>query len=123
MGYDNWSYDENGNAVADQYFGSSNSNLIGAPFTAGGTSTYRYDNRVNPYYHAGIPYFCNAFEGTQLLSPNNLVGGTTSDTAALSPYTFSYSYFSNGRPRVQTSAVYGSGGVLNQTQTTSYFYQ
>jgi hypothetical protein len=121
--YDIWSYDENGNAIADQYFASSNTNSVGAPFTGGGVNTYQYDNRVNPYYHAGIPYFCNAFEGAQLLSPNNLVGGTTSATAALSPYTFSYSYYSNGRPRLQTSTLYGSGGTPNLTATTAYFYQ
>ncbi len=36
---------------------------FGAPFTAGFTTKYRYDNQVNPYYHAGIPFFCNAFQG------------------------------------------------------------
>ncbi len=121
MAYDNWTYDETGNAIADQYFASSNTNLIGAPFTAGVTSTYRYDNRVNPYYHAGIPYFCNAFGGAQLLSPNNLVGGTASGTSAVSPYSFSYAYYSNGRPRAQTAAVFGASGT--ETQTTMYFYQ
>jgi hypothetical protein len=98
-----------------------NTVLVGAPFTAGFTSEYRYDNQVNPYYHAGIPFFCNAFQGAQLLSPNNLVGGSPSGTSAGSPYTFSYAYYSNGRPRVQTTAVYGASGPV--TQTTAYFYQ
>jgi YD repeat-containing protein len=121
MGYDNWTYDETGNAITHQFFASSNSNLIGAPFTAGGvTDTYRYDNQVNPYYHAGIPFFCNDFGGAQLLSPNNLVGDSPSGTSTESPYTLSYAYYSNGRPRVQTTAVYTSGPA---TQTTRYFYQ
>jgi YD repeat-containing protein len=121
MSYDDWTYDENGNAIADQYFSSSNTNLIGAPYSAGFTTRYRYDNQVNPYYHAGIPFFCNTFGGAQLLSPNNLVGGTPSGTSTGSPYTFSYAYFSNGRPRVQTAAVAGASGSV--TQTTDYFYQ
>jgi YD repeat-containing protein len=119
--YDNWTYDETGNAIADQLFTSTNTNLIGAPFTAGVMSTYRYDNQVNPYYHAGIPFFCNAFEGAQLLSPNNLEGGTTSGTSALSPYTYSYAYYSNGRPRAQNTEVFGASGTA--TQTIEYFYQ
>jgi hypothetical protein len=121
MSYDNWTYDENGNAIADQLFVSSNTGLVGAPFTAGIPDTYRYDTQVNPYYHAGIPFFSNYGFGPQLLSPNNLVGGTTSGTSALSPYTYSYAYYSNGRPRVQTTAVYGASGM--ETQTTAYFYQ
>jgi YD repeat-containing protein len=117
MSYDNWTYDENGNAIADQYFSSSNTDLIGAPFAAGVTSTYRYDTRVNPYYYAGIPFSSYGFGPTQLLSPNNLVGGGS----AASPNTFSYAYYSNGRPRVQTTAVYGASGPV--TATTEYFYQ
>jgi hypothetical protein len=121
MSYDNFSYDANGNAIADQLYSSSNSNLIGAPFTAGPVSTYRYDNRVNPYYHAGIPFFSAFGFGPQLLSPNNLVGGTSTGTGALSPYTYSYSYYNNDRPREQTSTVNVSSGT--QTQTTAYYYQ
>jgi YD repeat-containing protein len=122
MSYDNWTYDETGNAIADQLFTGSNPDLVGPPFTAGVPSTYRYDNQVNPYYHAGIPFFCSAaFEGVQLLSPNNLVGGTASGASVQSPYTFSYAYYSNGRPREQTTAVYGATGPV--TQTIRYFYQ
>jgi hypothetical protein len=121
MSYDNWTYDENGNAIADQLFTSSSSSLVGAPFTASAASTYQYDTQVNPYYHAGIPFFSTYGFGPQLLSPNNLVGGTTSGTSALSPYRYSYSYFSNGRPKVQTSAVSVASGT--QTQTTAFFYQ
>lgn len=108
MAYDNWTYDETGNAIADEYFASSNANLIGAPFAAGVTTNHRYDNNhVNPYYHAGIPFFCNAYQGAQLLSPNNGVG----DIA----------YYSNGRPRIESTPVYGATGTA--TQTTAFFYQ
>jgi hypothetical protein len=122
MDYDNWTYDETGNVIAHQFFASTNSNLIGAPFTAGVADTYRYDNQVNPYYHAGIPFLCNDFGGVQLLSPNNLVGGTSGGASVVSPYNFSYAYYSNGRPRVQTSAIYGVSGPV-ATQTTRYFYK
>ncbi len=121
-GYDNWTYDENGNPIADQSFGSSNTNYVGAPYTAGGTTKYRYDTQVNPYYHAGIPFLCNGFDFTQLLSANNLVGGTPPSGASWGlPYTYSYAYYSNGRPRVQNAAWSDANGPL--TQTTEYFYQ
>lgn len=121
MSYDNWTYDDNGNAIADQPFVTTNAFLGGAPFTGGITDTYQYDNRVNPYYQAGIPFFSFGSFGPQLLSPNNQVGGTTTDTSALSPYTFSYSYYSNGRPKVQNFAWIASGDAF--AQTTAYFYQ
>ena len=121
MTYDNFTYDANGNAIADQLYSSSNSNLVGAPFTATVASTYSYDSRVNPYYHAGIPFFGPYGFGPQLLSPNNLVGGTSTGTSALSPYTYSYSYYSNDRPREQRSTVTVASGT--QTQTTTYYYQ
>jgi hypothetical protein len=121
MSYDTWTYDENGNVTADQNFGSSNSNFVGAPFTAGVTNTFSYDNRINPYYHSGIPLYCCNLAATELFSPNNQVGGTTTSTGALSPYTFSYAYFSNELPREQTASWSTPGGTV--TQTTDYFYQ
>jgi len=121
MNYDNWTYDENGNAVSDQLFTSSNTGNIGAPFTAGGTTTYRYDTHVNPFYHAGIPFFVVGFDNILGLSPNNLVGSAPSGASSGSPYTLSYAYYSNGQPRVQTTAVYGASGMV--TQNTAYFYQ
>jgi hypothetical protein len=119
MAYDNWTYDDKGNAIADQGFNSTNTSLVGPPFAAGFTITYRYDDQVNPYYNAGIPFFSLFGFGPQLLSPNNQVSGESNSNSL--PYTYSYAYFSNGRPRAQTIEVHGSGGP--ETQTTSYFYQ
>ncbi|HTR28731.1 MAG TPA: RHS repeat domain-containing protein [Puia sp.] len=119
MSYDNYTYDGNGNVASMQTFGSTS--FVGAPFTAGVRNTLSYDNRVNPFYHSGIPPYCGNVTVTGLLSPNNQTGGTTTSVAALSPYTFSYAYFSNGRPRMQTTPVYGVRGTV--TQTTEYFYQ
>lgn len=120
MSYENWTYDGNGNAIADQYFSSSNLDQIGAPFKAGVTVQYRYDNQVNPYYHAGVPLFTNGFGNVQLLSPNNLVGGTTSDPSSAPPYTYAYAYYSNGLPRVQTSAWSSQGATYTGTTVFSY---
>ena len=119
MSYDDYTYEENGNVASIQTYSSSNTNFGGAPFTAGMRYTYSYDNRVNPFYQSGIPSYCFNFQGAQLLSPNNQVGSATDGTSATAPY--SYSYFSNGRPRVQTSSWSSSNGTI--TQTTDFFYQ
>jgi YD repeat-containing protein len=121
MSYNNWTYDEHGNAIAEQFFISSNTDLIGAPFKVVGSSQYQYDTQTNPYYHAGIPLFTYGYGEITLLSPNNVVGGTTTETPAEPPYTYSYAYYNNGRPRIQTSVVFGLNETL--TQTTTYFYQ
>jgi hypothetical protein len=119
MSYDDYTYEEDGNVASMQSFGSRNTGGVGAPFTAGFLYKYSYDSGVNPFYHSGIPFYCYNFEGTQLLSRNNQVGGTTKGTSTPSPYI--YAYFSNGLPREQTASWSTSNGTV--TQSTEYFYQ
>jgi hypothetical protein len=119
--YGLFTYDKNGNVVTDQEFVSANSNFIGTPFKLVATNSYQYDTHVNPYYRLGIPY-CAAFGiGPQLLSPNNVVGGTSTDPLVISPSKYSFSYYSNDRPRTQTTTVSGVSGM--QTETFTYYYQ
>lgn len=121
VNYDVFTYDKNGNVATDQQYASTNSNLIGAPFKVTATYSYQYDTHVNPYFHVGIPFYASLGFGPLLLSPNNVVVTTTTDPNAISPSRYSFAYYSNDRPRVQTTAVNGGSGM--ETQTTAYYYQ
>ena len=119
--YDLFTYDKNGNVVTDRAFVTDNSNHVGAPFKNVATYSYQYDTHVNPFYHTGIPFYATFGLGPQLLSPNNVVVMTNTDPQAISPSRYSYGYYSNDRPRLQTTTVNGGSGL--ETQTTAYYYR
>jgi YD repeat-containing protein len=122
--YDVYTYDENGNVIADTVYLSSNTPPFGLPFAAAGITHYQYDTHVNPYYNMGIPLAAPVLGYAQVLSKNNVVS-VSSTYSSTRPYGFSYSYYSNARPRTQVLVATGTSGAggAQTTYTTEYFYQ
>jgi hypothetical protein len=124
MQYDIYTYDENGNVVADSGYLSTNISPFGPPFASTGVTNYQYDTHINPYYNMGIPLAAPVLGYAQVLSKNNVVS-VSSTYSSMRPYGFSYSYYSNARPHTQVLVSTGTGGTGNaqSTYTTEYFYQ
>jgi hypothetical protein len=124
MQYDVYTYDENGNVIADTSYGSTNVSPFGPPFAEGGVTHYQYDTHINPYYNMGIPLAAPVLGYAQVLSKNNVVS-VSSTYSSTRPYGFSYSYYSNARPRTQVLVSTGTSGAAGAqtTYTTEYSYQ
>lgn len=120
--YDTYTYDENGNLIVDSSYRSTNASPFGPPFAAQSGAHYTYDTHVNPYYNMGIPLAAPVLENFQILSKNNVVS-VLSTTPLSMTTSFSYSYYSNGRPRTQALFSAGVNGNPPLNYTTEYFYQ
>lgn len=110
-----YTYDARGNLTSIKYYqtdtpGSTNFKLLE-------TYTYVYDDKVNPIYSKDDALI--EFNGSQYISPNNVVSGAYTSTSIPSDnYTFTttYEYRTDGRPTTSTT----TGGGVTLVSTYSY---
>jgi len=111
--YLTYGYDENDNITQQETFTG-----YFHPMRSDGKFTWKYDNKINPFYSPAFKQAIIAMDAAKWLSKNNVLGEYTATENADIPV--SYEYFSNGLPK-SFSNNYTQNGVKYSDVKTFYY--
>ncbi len=112
-GYYTYGYDENDNLTEQETFTG-----YFHPMRSDGKFTWKYDNKINPFYSPAFKQAVIVMDAAKLLSKNNVLGEYAGGEGANIPV--SYEYFSNGLPK-SFSNNYTQNEIKYSDVTTFYY--